>query len=55
MPCSTHAGFEAATYHAACIPVLKQHHAHAATMLAAAADAVATLATKFSVDLVASY
>jgi hypothetical protein len=30
MPCNTHAGFEAAAYHAACMPVLKQQHAHAA-------------------------
>ena len=54
MPCSTHAGFEAAACHAPCIPVLKQQHAHAVAMMAAAADAVAKLATKFSVDLVAS-
>jgi hypothetical protein len=54
MPCSTHTGFEAAAYHAACMPVLKQQHAHAAAMLAAAADAVAKLVANFSVDLVAS-
>jgi hypothetical protein len=34
MPCSTHAGFETAACHAACMPVLKQQHAHAAAMLA---------------------
>jgi hypothetical protein len=34
------------------LPVLKQHHAHAAAVLTAAADIVAKLATKFSVDLV---
>jgi hypothetical protein len=39
---------------AARVPVLKQHHAHAAAMLAATADTIAKLATKFSVDLVAS-
>jgi hypothetical protein len=31
-----HPGFEAAVCHAPCIPVLKQQHAHAAAMLAAA-------------------
>jgi hypothetical protein len=49
-----HPGFEAAACHAARIPVLKQQHAHAAAMLAAAADAVAKLVANFSVDLVAS-
>jgi hypothetical protein len=48
------AAAEAAACHAARMPVLKQQRAHAAAMLAAAADAVAILATKFSVDLVAS-
>jgi len=28
MPCSTHAGFEAAACHAACMPLLKQQHAN---------------------------
>ena len=53
MPCITHAGFEAGACHEARMPVLKQHHAHAAAMLAAAvdamADAAAELATKFIV------
>ena len=51
MPCSTHASFGAVACHAVRIPVLKQQHAHAAAMLAAAADsaAAAKLATKFSV------
>jgi hypothetical protein len=46
---AAHASFEAAACHAARMPVLKQHHAHAVAMLTAAAHAAAKLATKFSV------